>query len=332
MSRPLRIEFPGAFYHVMNRGICRREVFHAEEYAQLFYDLLEEIHKRYQIEIHAFCLMGNHYHLCVRTVHANLGKAMQHFVSVFTKRYNKLIKGDGPLFRGRYKAILVETNTYFLRLTRYIYQNPVKAGIVKNLREYQWSSYKYLFNKNESIKPNWLYFAKTLKYFGGADPILAYEKFILEGTDLEFENFFKNRRQFPILGSDSFVDKVKNGIYQPDTEFVDKEIPDLALVINHDSIPIDTIINAVIDYFGVELNSILEFNTSEDCPRRIAIYLAVMLSGKCQKVVAKYFSNISYGWVSKIYRSVQVIIKEDAILSRDICNIINLLQVNKPST
>ncbi len=81
MARALRIEYPGAWYHVMNRGLCHREVFHTQEYAQLFYDLLEEAHQLYQIEIHAFCLMGNHYHLFIRTPNGNLGKVMQHIVS-----------------------------------------------------------------------------------------------------------------------------------------------------------------------------------------------------------------------------------------------------------
>jgi putative transposase len=130
MVRPLRIEYPGAWYHVMNRGASRQKIFHNFNDFQLFLDLLSETSVRYQIQIHTYCLMSNHYHLLIHTPYANLGKAMRHLDGLYTVRHNRSFGKDGPLFRGRYKAILIEADNYLLHLSRYIHLNPVEAKIV----------------------------------------------------------------------------------------------------------------------------------------------------------------------------------------------------------
>ena len=141
MARPLRLEYPGAWYHVMNRGLARQPIFRTDAHRQHFLDLLLEIHNRYQVEIHAYCLMGNHYHLFIRTPLANLSRAMRHLNGIYTQRYNQGMHRDGPIFRGRYKSILVEADTYLLRLSRYIHLNPVAAKLVRKAETYPWSSF-----------------------------------------------------------------------------------------------------------------------------------------------------------------------------------------------
>ncbi len=101
MPRPVRIEFEGACYHVMNRGRGRQPIFHATAYFHAFLDTLAEAHERFGIVIHGYCLMGNHYHLLLQTPHGNLGRVMRHMNGVYTQRYNRLKPTDGPLFRGR---------------------------------------------------------------------------------------------------------------------------------------------------------------------------------------------------------------------------------------
>ncbi len=112
MSRPLRIEYENACYHVMNRGRGRKAVFHDERYYTAFYQCLSEAHQRFGLQIQAYCLMGNHYHLLVRTPRGNLSRAMRHVNGLYTQRYNRLKHTDGPLFRGRYKAILIDASAY----------------------------------------------------------------------------------------------------------------------------------------------------------------------------------------------------------------------------
>ena len=127
MPRPLRIEYENAYYHVMNRGRGRQRIFHDKNYFEAFLKTLEEAHQRFGIEILCYCLMSNHYHLLVKTPEANLGRAMRHINGLYTQRYNRLKQTDGSLFRGRYKAILVEEDSYQLQLSRYIHRNPIGA-------------------------------------------------------------------------------------------------------------------------------------------------------------------------------------------------------------
>jgi len=122
MPRPQRIEYENAFYHVMNRGRGKQIVFHSDEYYLSFLTLLAETRQRFGCVIHAYCLMANHYHLLIETPRANLSRIMRHINGVYTQRYNRLKKTDGPLFRGRYKSILVEQDAYLLQLTRYIHR------------------------------------------------------------------------------------------------------------------------------------------------------------------------------------------------------------------
>ena len=126
MSRPLRLEFPGAWYHVMNRGLARQTVFHDSDCYGAFLDGLADANDRFNLKIHAYCLMGNHYHLLVHTPLGNLSRAMRHINGVYTQRYNRMLGRDGPLFRGRYKAILVDADRYLLSVSRYIHRNSIE--------------------------------------------------------------------------------------------------------------------------------------------------------------------------------------------------------------
>ena len=131
MSRPLRIEYPGAWYHVMNRGRRSESIFSDKHDYLMFIDLLIEISEMCNVNIAAYCLMANHYHILLQTPDGNISRCMRHLNSVYTQRYNRTHGLDGQLFRGRYKSILVCNDSHLLQLVRYIHKNPVKAGIVK---------------------------------------------------------------------------------------------------------------------------------------------------------------------------------------------------------
>src|SRR3989304_4877968 len=120
MSRPLRIEFPGAYYHVMNRGLAKEVIFKTDIDRQAFLDLLGDVHARWGLRIYSYCLMSNHYHLCVQTAAVPLARIMRHVDGVYTQQFNRKYHRDGPLFRGRYKAIPVERDRYLLAVARYI--------------------------------------------------------------------------------------------------------------------------------------------------------------------------------------------------------------------
>ena len=112
MARPLRIEFEGAWYHVMNRGAGRHWIFKSDGHKQYFLSLLETVTQRFNVEVHAYCLMDNHYHLMIHTPEGNLQRVMRHINGVYTQYFNRSESRDGPLFRGRYKSILVDAKAY----------------------------------------------------------------------------------------------------------------------------------------------------------------------------------------------------------------------------
>ena len=130
MARPLRIEYPGAFYHVTSRGNEQKDIFKSKSDREKFISYLESASIRYGAVIHAYCLMSNHYHLLVETPHGNLSQIMKHINSSYTIYYNVKRKRAGHLLQGRFKAILVDGDVYATELSRYIHLNPVRAGIV----------------------------------------------------------------------------------------------------------------------------------------------------------------------------------------------------------
>ena len=205
MPRPLRIEYEDACYHVMNRGRARQKIFHDDNYFEAFLLGLAEAHQRFGIQIQSYCLMDNHYHLLVKTPEANLGRAMRHINGVYTQRHNRLKKTDGSLFRGRYKAICVEEDSYQLQLSRYIHLNPLQAKMVKKLENYRWSSYPDYINKQKP--PEWIYQQEIYQQLHAKTKWREkYQAFVELGVDEEIKRFYSKGNTVPYLGSEAFRD------------------------------------------------------------------------------------------------------------------------------
>ncbi|AMV73352.1 transposase [Desulfuromonas sp. DDH964] len=154
MSRQLRIEYPGAVYHVTSRGNARQAIFIDNDDREVFLRVLEATIGRYHWRCHAYCLMGNHYHLLIETPEANLSRGMRQLNGVYTQTFNRRHGSVGHLFQGRYKSILVDKDTYLLNLCRYIVQNPVAAGLTSTPSDWPWSS--YLATAGLVPVPDWL--------------------------------------------------------------------------------------------------------------------------------------------------------------------------------
>jgi len=142
MARPLRIEFPGAVYHVTSRGDGREDIYLADEDRELFLEVLAHVTERFGWVCHAWCLMTNHYHLLIETPRGNLSLGMRQLNGVYTQRFNRTHNRVGHVFQGRFKAILVEKDSHLLELCRYIVRNPVAAGMVGDVSDWPWSSYR----------------------------------------------------------------------------------------------------------------------------------------------------------------------------------------------
>ncbi len=150
MTRPLRIEFSNAWYHVMNRGRRRENVFYSDEDRRTFLSLLSDLHDKFHVKIHAYCLMGNHYHLLLNTPLPNLSRAIRHLGGVYTQEFNRAHRKEGALFRGRYRSKLIDSDEYLTQLSRYIHLNPVDAGIVHAPENYEWSTIVHSYRKQTS--------------------------------------------------------------------------------------------------------------------------------------------------------------------------------------
>jgi REP element-mobilizing transposase RayT len=142
MSRPIRIEFPDALYHVTERGDRREDIFEDDQDRQTFLSTLEQVIAQFNWICHAWCLMDNHYHLLIQTPDGNLSKGMRQINGVYTQASNRRHRRVGHLFQGRFKAILVDSDAYLLELSRYVVLNPVRAGVVKKPADWPWSSYR----------------------------------------------------------------------------------------------------------------------------------------------------------------------------------------------
>ena len=199
MARPLRIQYPGAVYHVLNRGLARHRIFRESRDYERFLEGVAEAHGRWRVEVFAYCLLGTHYHLCLRTAQGNLARVMRHVDGLYTQRFNRAHGRDGPLFRGRYQAILVEADAYLSAVVRYIHRNPVAAGLVAKPEAYPWSSHRFYLTPHKA--PPWLRPGEILDAFAGSR---AFHRFVLAGNEPQLEQFYTRGRQAPILGGERF--------------------------------------------------------------------------------------------------------------------------------
>jgi len=142
MSRKPRLEFPGAIYHINHRGNHQEYIYLHDEDRKLFLDLLETTIQRMNWICHAYCLMGNHYHLLLEIPDGVLSRGMAWLNGVYTQKFNRKYSMTGHLFQGRFKSKPIEDNMQFLTAARYIVRNPVDAGIVESADQWTWSSYK----------------------------------------------------------------------------------------------------------------------------------------------------------------------------------------------
>lgn len=141
MARPLRLELAGALYHVTSRGDGREDIYRSDEDRVAWLETLGQVCERFNWVCHAYCQMSNHYHLVIETPEANLSKGMRHLNGVYTQRFNRSHQRVGHVFQGRFKAILVEKDSYLLELARYVVLNPLRARMVRRLENWPWSSY-----------------------------------------------------------------------------------------------------------------------------------------------------------------------------------------------
>lgn len=207
MARPLRIELSGGLYHVTSRGDRREDIYFTEDDRWEWMRLLGQVCGRFNWVCHAWCQMTNHYHLVVETPEANLSQGMRQLNGVYTQWINRTYDRVGHVFQGRYKAILVEKDSYLLELARYVVLNPVRAGMVRDASRWAWSSYAEMVGVRSA--PEWLETDWLLAQFGKQRQraIANYIEFVREG--MKRDSVWAELKGQIYLGSDKFVERMQ---------------------------------------------------------------------------------------------------------------------------
>ena len=305
MSRPLRIDYPNAWHHVMNRARRGQDLFVDKADYQQFIDLLQETADLFNVNVAAYCLMPTHYHLMFQTPDANLSRCMRHLNGVYTQRYNVGHGCDGSLFRGRYKSILVDADGYVLQLVRYIHRNPLKAGLVKRLDQYVWSSHKGYISKAK--KWNWLYkhFVLEMLTAQKSSQIQIYKQFMAQQPDEDLVRVLDGKNPPSMLGSEKFISWIKDRFFKNKK---DKEVP-----ASKELAPdMETIISEVSRYYEIKPSTLKAVRRGiENEPRDVAIYLIRSMRKEPLMRVGAGFGLNRYSSVSSAVMRIKIKLQKD---------------------
>ena len=311
MGRGLRIEFPGACYHVFSRGNEKKDIFRDDQDHYRFMKYLDEVKKDHKLFVFAYVLMPNHFHLVVETPESKLSDAMHDFNSRFSNYFNYKYKRTGHLFQGRYNAILVQKTNYLMELTRYVHLNPVRAGIVKKLKDYRWSSYQEYIGKdswrNISSK-EW-----ALSAFGNSayTALKGYKKYLSQGKGVDESIYEEGNFAGKILGTLDYAKEILERFgYTKELKAISAPSP-------------ESILRLIADDFQTAPQIILQGPASTE--RNISLKILRSQTPLKLKELAKMFA-LTHTTVSKAISKLESECKENAHLNQRLTRLINALE------
>ncbi len=278
---------------------------------QVFVDLLEESVSLWNIGISAYCLMPNQYHMLVQTPESNLSRSMRHINGIYTQRYNRAHNFDGPLFRGRFKSILVEEGEYLLEMVKYIHQYPKKEKIVDQIDRYPWSSHSGYVSRAKK----WDWLNKKIIFSLISDirrgSVKAYRQAMLENINEDILRVFSMKKFPAILGENSFIKWVRNEFYVGKSH---RQVPDSAIL----APDVGLIKDAVSREYRVDEKELMKSRRgSFNEPRGVAIYLTRILRKDSLEAIGNEFSMAGYSSVSSaIVRMKQQMAKDKNLPGR----------------
>jgi REP element-mobilizing transposase RayT len=318
MVRPLRIEYPGALYHITSRGNEKKEIFLDSHDRKKFLEILEDYHERHGILIHSYVLMDNHYHLILETPKGNLLKVMHGINGGYTGYFNRKHGRVGHLFQGRYKGILVDKDSYLLVLSRYVHLNPLRAKIVEKPELYEWSSYPAYIGKHKEKR--WMEYSWVMSKFGKDKSVARrnYRKYVEEGLEGKIETPMKDLYAQVILGGDRFRENLREMLKRQKLSdeiiekgrFIGKRTP-------------EEIIKEVAQTFGIKEGEVLYRGKKEE-GRKVAVYLIKRYSGLSNKEIGEIFGGIHYSSISKI----SIRLKDEMARNKDLDSLVKRIESN----
>ena len=315
MARALRIQIAGGFYHVTCRGNERKAIYRDDTDRQVFLDKLQASLTIYQVEIHAYVLMDNHFHLMVRTLRGNLSEFMRHFNITYTSAFNRRHRRVGHLYQGRYKAIVVDQDSYLVELSRYVHLNPVRIrphlkrplhDQLGLLERYRWSSLGGYWDakKRQSL----VTYDNVLEQMGRSRR--KYREFIIDGIKSGYTTPWDSVQGQVVLGQEKFVERVKEGIEGKGSK---REQPGIRQI--QAKVPAD-VIAAVAKYYGVEEKQLTGKRTGLRDERAMAMELIYRTGGKGQTEIGQLFGGLDYTAVSRERTRLRERVEQNAKLGR----------------
>ena len=319
MARQLRIQYPGAYYHVTCRGNERKEIYRGHEDYQVFQEKLTHSLEIYQVRLLSYVCMRNHFHLLVQTPLGNLSEFMRHFNITYTSWFNRRHSRVGHLYQGRYKAFLIDADNYLLAVSRYIHLNPVRTKAFENmganetwnaLLEFQNSSLHGFLDAGQ--KDDFVDYEKVLGQIGGTNKVgrARYRRFISQGIDKERENPLEIGRGVGIIGEKSFVEFIKARF--PKSSLA-REQPELRALQNN-ATP-DSVVSAVSNMLNIPKEALCRKgkNAIERAMLMEALY---RFCGISQKKIGEVVGGIDYSAVSQARKRLRDRINKDKTVRR----------------
>jgi putative transposase len=322
MTRAWRIEFEGALYHVLSRGNERRDIFFGDDDRRRFLDTLGDMVQRFEIEVFVYVLMGNHYHLLLRTTRANLSRAMQWLGVTYTNRFNARHSRSGHLFQGRFKNMLVQNDAYLLQLSYYIHRNPLRAKMVERLADYRWSSYRvYAYGQPA---PEWLNTKLILSQLVNAeDQHKAYRENTQKYAKEEGRIWEDLRHGF-ILGAERFVRDTKKR-FLPETAH--RDIPQQRLLIRE--VDVNQILAKVAGFLGCDVGDFKKaarVSSRRVLDRDLLLYAVWQLGARTNSQLGEIF-GLTGSAVSKRVAVLKSKAADDKLIRQKLSQIKSLIQM-----
>lgn len=308
MARQLRLNIPNGFYHVMNRGNRRDNIFRSDVDRIKFLEKLNDTSNKYNLEIYTYCLMDNHYHLFLKTIEPNLSQALHYLNTSYANWFRAKYKLAGSVFQGRYKAILVDKDNYSYQLSAYIHLNPVRARITEKAEDFLWSSYQiYLFKSKNLLDRLDRDFILGQFHKDRRKAVLLYKKYV---ESFKASEVFTKMNILGI-GEDKFIQSV---IKMIDKKLFSQEIPE-----THNPakklISYEKILKICMEYYELDEVS-FKIKTRNNNYRKILIYLLQKLSNMSLKEIGEKF-EINYTGVSQsVYRFEKELLKNKTLQNK----------------
>jgi putative transposase len=292
MARPLRIEFPGALYHVISRGNERKPIARDELDRQKRLEWLKRTVESYGWRLHAFVLMRNHEHLFLETPEPNVSAGMQYLNGSYTSYFNRRHRRCGHLFQGRFKGHLIEEQGYFLEVSRYIHLNPVRAKAVTRPEEYPYSSYPGYVRVGRAVR--WVTYTRVLGEFGhsATQARRAYGRFVRSGVAEPPPSPFAGAVGALLVGSDGFIARMRRLLRERSD---DDALPQLTHLKPRPTV--DEIAEVVAAHFGHDRSLWQPGRRVDDASRAVAVYVARRRFGYSSKAVAACLGYRGHGGV-----------------------------------